>query len=71
MDYDLETVEEVTMMDEDDEAGATQFYDDHDNCTFDISVCGNLTEEYKMVRTIIWRHSPDRIQNYKFPFSVN
>ena len=23
--------------------------DDHENCTFDITVCGNLTEDYKMV----------------------
>ena len=23
--------------------------DEHENCTFDISVCGNLTEDYKMV----------------------
>ena len=23
--------------------------EEHENCTFDITVCGNLTEEYKMV----------------------
>ena len=23
--------------------------DEHENCTFDVNVCGNLTEEYKMV----------------------
>ena len=23
--------------------------DEHENCTFDVNVCGNLTDEYKMV----------------------
>lgn len=25
------------------------YFDDHSNCSFDISVCGNLTDEYKEV----------------------
>ena len=28
------------------------YEEDHQNCSFDISVCGNLTEDYQAVRLL-------------------
>ena len=30
------------------------YEDDHQNCSFDISVCGNLTEDYQAVSQKNW-----------------
>ena len=41
MDTDNTELSTVTM--------PPDYFDDHSNCSFDISVCGNLTDEYKEV----------------------
>ena len=41
------------------------YEDDHQNCSFDISVCGNLTEEYQAVSPLI-REAP----SFNFHFQI-